>query len=195
MQRCTARQWPVPLRKLWPRRGAHARLRLAAPACTKATDSPRPLRGVSGRKLKLPQGRAAAPRRWRLQNAEPETLGLAATRHTRDALVGSPWGLPPPPATVPSPLRLCLRVAARNPEASRPPTCRNRKWRRHQSAGSRDLDEEMRSVAKDVARSSFHAHPVSRRRTREARNDGDLCRNNCVNLGRAAFMSTSPGAV
>ena len=52
--------------------------------------------------------------------------------------------------------------------------------------GSRDLDEKSSDLAKDVARSSFRAHPKSRRRAREARNHADSYRNNWIILGGAA---------
>ena len=51
--------------------------------------------------------------------------------------------------------------------------------------GSRDLDEKSSDLAKDVPNSSFRAHPVSRRRVREARNHADLCRTIWVLLGSA----------
>ena len=51
---------------------------------------------------------------------------------------------------------------------------------------SRDLEEKSLSLAKDIPKSAFRAHPGSRRRAREARNQADLYRNNWIILGGAA---------
>ena len=51
---------------------------------------------------------------------------------------------------------------------------------------SRDLEEKSLSLAKDIPKSAFWAHPGSRRRAREARNQAALYRNNWIILGGAA---------
>ena len=56
--------------------------------------------------------------------------------------------------------------------------------------GSRDLDEKSASVAKDVPKSLFRAHPESRRCVWEARNHADLYRTIWVLLGSAAVSYT-----
>ena len=62
---------------------------------------------------------------------------------------------------------LCAQIWLTFPSRRRAPPRRD---------GSRDLDEKSSDLAKDVARSSFRAHPGSRRRARDPRDHADLHR-------------------
>ena len=72
---------------------------------------------------------------------------------------------------------LCVQIWRTFPSRGRAPPRRD---------GPRDLEEKSLSLAKDIPKSAFRAHPGSRRRAREARNQADLYRNNWIILGGAA---------